>query len=116
IPRTDSDPGAAAASAQLPALTKKEKRHREFLERLDRINRDFAERKDRIYHDKLGTYQKEIREIQDGTHPEFRDRLTALEAERNATVARAELFRQYQHDCAHRIFQAEKEAAEAEFN
>ncbi|KAJ3138791.1 hypothetical protein HK100_012251 [Physocladia obscura] len=99
--------------AQLPS--KKEKRHREFVERVELIGRDFAENKERIYFEKLAAFKQELRDVQDGTHHEFGERVALLEFERKAAIRKAELFRNYQLECANAMYQAEKEAYDQEY-
>ncbi|KAJ3075067.1 hypothetical protein BCR33DRAFT_715095 [Rhizoclosmatium globosum] len=103
------------ADDQLPQLSKKEKRHREFLDRIDLIGRDFSEAKERIYFEKLAAFKQELRDVQDGTHQEFAERVALLEFERNAAIKKAELFRNYQLECAMAMYQAEKEAYDQEY-
>ncbi|KAJ3114510.1 Sin3 histone deacetylase corepressor complex component SDS3 [Physocladia obscura] len=99
---------------QLPS--KKEKRHREFVERVELIGRDFAENKERlIYFEKLAAFKQELRDVQDGTHQEFSERVALLEFERKAAIRKAELFRNYQLECANAMYQAEKEAYDQEY-
>ncbi|KAI9355108.1 Sds3-like-domain-containing protein [Zopfochytrium polystomum] len=96
-------------------LTKKQKRHREFYDRLDRFNRDFAEKKERVYVDKLTRFRREIAEIQQGTHQEFRDRVSLLEMERERAIMLARSFSEYQWDCASNAYRSEAEAAQQEY-
>ncbi|KAJ3069750.1 Sin3 histone deacetylase corepressor complex component SDS3 [Podochytrium sp. JEL0797] len=96
-------------------LSKKDKRHREFLDRVDLIGRDFAETKERIYFEKLAAFKQELREVQDGTLPEFEQRVAQLEYDRQAAIAKAELFRNYQLECAVQMYKAEKEAYDLEY-
>ncbi|KAI8612009.1 Sds3-like-domain-containing protein [Chytriomyces sp. MP71] len=96
-------------------VTKKERRHREFVERVDLIGREFAEAKERIYFEKLAAFKQELRDVQDGTHHEFEERVAILEFERSAAIRRAELFRNYQIETANSMYQAEKEAYDQEY-
>ncbi|KAI9340304.1 Sds3-like-domain-containing protein [Obelidium mucronatum] len=98
-----------------PPMSKKDKRHREFLDRIDLISRDFSEEKERIYFEKLAAFKQELRDVQDGTHQEFAERVAQLEFERSASIKKAELFRNYQLECAITIYQAEKEAYDQEY-
>ncbi|KAJ3026382.1 UNVERIFIED_CONTAM: Sin3 histone deacetylase corepressor complex component SDS3 [Siphonaria sp. JEL0065] len=98
-----------------PTLSKKDKRHREFLDRVDLIQRDFSEAKERIYFEKLDAIKQELRDIQDGVHQEFKERVALLEFERSASIRKAELYRNYQLECAIAIYQAEKEAYDQEY-
>ena len=50
-----------------------------------------------------------------GSHPEFVDRLAALEWERNNAIKRAELYRDYQIDCANRLYEKDREQAVEEY-
>ncbi|KAJ3394556.1 hypothetical protein HDU84_007730 [Entophlyctis sp. JEL0112] len=100
---------------QLPLPSKKEKRHREFMDRVELIGREFAESKERIYFEKLAAFKQELRDVQDGTHQEFEERIALLEFERKAAIRKAELFRNYQLECANVIYQVEKEAYDQEY-
>ncbi|KAJ3097488.1 hypothetical protein HDU97_004855 [Phlyctochytrium planicorne] len=96
-------------------LTKKEKRHKVFCERLEALSRDFLENKERIYFDKLAEIKQELKEILDGTHEEFEERVAILDIERQQAIHQAELYRDYQLECADKLYQMEKELCLQEF-
>ncbi|KAJ3231885.1 hypothetical protein HDU81_003450 [Chytriomyces hyalinus] len=97
------------------ALSKKDKRTKDFTDRIDLIGREFQEGKERIYFEKLAAFKQELRDVQDGTHQEFEERVALLEFERKAAIKRAELLRNYQLECANSMYQAEKEAYDQEY-
>ncbi|KAJ3105737.1 hypothetical protein HDU96_008450 [Phlyctochytrium bullatum] len=96
-------------------LTKKEKRHKVFQERLEALKRDFMDNKEKIYQEKLSNIRQELKDILEGTHEEYKERIAILEMERLAAIHQAELYRDYQLDCADRLFQLEKEQCLQEF-
>ncbi|KAJ3033825.1 hypothetical protein HDV00_005790 [Rhizophlyctis rosea] len=97
-------------------LTKKEKRHKEFSERLDKLNRDFAENKERIFADKIAAFKQEVREVQQGVHPDFEEAMQRLERQRDQTIRQAELFRDYQLERVDILYHQEHQATITEYN
>ncbi|KAI8927180.1 Sds3-like-domain-containing protein [Entophlyctis helioformis] len=95
---------------------KKDRRQRELHENLNRLDRSFLEHKDEIFHEKINAFKSETREIQQGIHPEYLEAFSMLERERDLAIKQAELFRDYELECAQRIYQLEYEASLAEFN
>ncbi|KAJ3298154.1 Breast cancer metastasis-suppressor 1-like protein, partial [Blyttiomyces sp. JEL0837] len=96
-------------------LTKKERRHKDYQEKVERVFREFAENKEAIYAEKLAALKKELREIQDGKHQEFEERVAVLEMERQAAIQKAKMFREYQLECASRLYKAELEHSNNEY-
>ncbi|KAJ3026115.1 hypothetical protein HK097_006527, partial [Rhizophlyctis rosea] len=96
-------------------LTKKEKRHKEFSERIEKLNRDFYVNKETIYQDRLSYFRQEIREVQNGTHPDFEESITKLEQQRDEIIRRAELFRDYQLERVERLYESERETTVREY-
>ncbi|KAJ3149113.1 hypothetical protein HDU86_007056 [Geranomyces michiganensis] len=96
-------------------LTKKERKHREMMERLERLNRDFFHNKDRIFAEKIAEFKEGARQVLAGTHPEFQDVQRKLEDDRNRAIAHAELFRDYQMECAAFMYKHEHDMAIAEY-
>ncbi|KAI8848933.1 hypothetical protein BC829DRAFT_392964 [Chytridium lagenaria] len=84
-------------------LTKKEKRHKVFYERLESLSRDFLDNKEKIYNDKINQIKQELRDILDGTHEEYEEQVHILEQEH------------YQLECADKLFQIEKDTCLQEF-
>ncbi|RUP52403.1 Sds3-like-domain-containing protein, partial [Jimgerdemannia flammicorona] len=95
--------------------SKKDKRRREFTERMQRLNQEFMENKERIYTDKLKAFQSELRAIQDGTQPEFLERLADLEDTRDTMIDQKRLFRNFQLECAGNQYELETKQAEEEY-
>ncbi|KAI8585946.1 Sds3-like-domain-containing protein [Geranomyces variabilis] len=98
-----------------PPLTKKERKHKEMMERLERLNRDFFYNKDRIFSEKIAEFKDGARQVLAGTHPEFQDVQRKLEDDRNRAIAHAELFLKYQMESAARMFKHEHELAMTEY-
>ncbi|KND02757.1 uncharacterized protein SPPG_01840 [Spizellomyces punctatus DAOM BR117] len=96
-------------------LTKKERKHKEYQERLERLNRDFLHNKERIFQDKLGTFKQDIQTLSQGTHPEFTDILRVFDQDRQQAVDYAALFRDYQLDCANVIYRHEHDSTVLEY-
>ncbi|KAJ3285967.1 hypothetical protein HK104_009232 [Borealophlyctis nickersoniae] len=96
-------------------LTKKEKRHKEFNIRLEMLEREFAERREGIFNDKISLFKQEMREVQEGIHPDFEDSVNQLAAERDWAIKKAELFRNYQIECANHLYQIEHETSMREY-
>ncbi|RUS21242.1 hypothetical protein BC937DRAFT_93233 [Endogone sp. FLAS-F59071] len=69
----------------------------------------------RIYSDKLKAFQSELRAIQDGTQPEFLERLADLEETREMMIDQKQLFRNFQIECAEKQFELETTQAEEEY-
>ncbi|RUS27220.1 Sds3-like protein [Jimgerdemannia flammicorona] len=73
------------------------------------------ENKERIYTDKLKAFQSELRAIQDGTQPEFLERLADLEDTRDTMIDQKRLFRNFQLECAGNQYELETKQAEEEY-
>ncbi|KAI9018404.1 Sds3-like protein [Hyaloraphidium curvatum] len=97
-------------------LSKKEKRRQDLLERLERLQRDFAENKEKIFLEKLAGFKREIKDLQDGSHPDFREKMKQLIEERDELIRQAELFRDYQLHCATVLYEAEKASAQEDYH
>ncbi|KAL2914869.1 histone deacetylase and transcriptional regulator [Polyrhizophydium stewartii] len=129
----DEDDEEAAREA-----ARRERRQAELMERVEQLNRTFWERRgmwalaahDRasprchkmlkphihsIFQQKLESYRRELKEIRLGQHPDYLEALAQLERERDAAILKAELFREYELQCAQEIYDKEHEAALAEY-
>ncbi|KAI8820414.1 Sds3-like-domain-containing protein [Fimicolochytrium jonesii] len=98
-----------------PPLTKKEKKHKEMMDRLEKLNRDFVNNKEKIFADKVIDYKEKAQQLLSGTHPEFDDVIKRLEDDRHRSVANAESFRDYQMECAAMLYKHEHDTIIAEF-
>ncbi|KAJ3181816.1 hypothetical protein HK101_009913 [Irineochytrium annulatum] len=97
-------------------MSKKEKRHKLFSERLESLDRDLQENKERLYIEALATIKLEMRSIIDGTHQEYRERVELLEHQRKCAIDRARMFRDYQIECANALYRSETENCNAEYH
>ncbi|KAF8981161.1 hypothetical protein BGZ46_003174 [Entomortierella lignicola] len=95
--------------------TRKEKRARDFQERLLRLELEFEENKQMIYDYQLERYKEEMDAIMNGIHPDFHDQLVDLSEARDITIANARYYRDYQFECAEHAYQLETELAEEEY-
>ncbi|KAJ3412075.1 profilin, required for normal timing of actin polymerization in response to thermal stress [Chytridiales sp. JEL 0842] len=105
-----------ALADYLISVNYKERRNRDFIDRLDRLNRDFADNKEKIYQEKIDGFKQEARQIYNGTHSDFNERLAALEREKVILLNKAELFRLYQLECAKKLHQSETDMSRQEYN
>ncbi|KAG0221009.1 Sds3-like-domain-containing protein [Mortierella sp. GBAus27b] len=94
---------------------RKEKRSRDFQERLLRLELDFEENKQRIYEYQMDRYKEEMDAILNGVHPDFHDQLEDLARIRDITIDNARLYREYQFECAQQACELETELAEEEY-
>lgn len=51
-----------------------------------------------------------------GTHPDFKEKMKQLVEERDELISQAELFRDYQLQCATVLYETEKANAQEEYN
>ncbi|KAI9007211.1 Sds3-like-domain-containing protein [Gaertneriomyces semiglobifer] len=96
-------------------LTKKEKRHKEYMEKLQKLEREFRDQRTKIYADNLQAFQQDVEEILNGTHPEFECELRSYEYDREQALQHAELYRTYRMECAKVLHQLEAADALKEF-
>eukprot|EP00842_Homolaphlyctis_polyrhiza_P000168 jgi/Hompol1/1151/HPOL_004470-RA len=119
IPTDDNDADMeddeVASEAPDVEVSRKEKRLREYVERLERLNRSFWEHRDELYQEKIELFRQEIRDIQKGVHPDYLESLAILEQESKATILQAQLFRDYEQECAQRVYQLEHETSIQEY-
>ncbi|KAF9438118.1 hypothetical protein BGZ76_009649 [Entomortierella beljakovae] len=103
--------------------TRKEKRAREFQDRLLKLELEFEENKQTIYEYQMARYKEEMNAIMNGinirnfhgVHPDFHDQLEDLAGARESTIANARLYRDYQFECAQHTYELETELAEEEY-
>ncbi|KAF9951170.1 hypothetical protein BGZ65_006130 [Modicella reniformis] len=94
---------------------RKEKRTRDFQERLLKLELEFEENKQTIYEYQMARYKEEMNAILNGVHPDFHDQLDDLAKVRDATISNARLYRDYQFECAQQAFELETDLAEEEY-
>ncbi|GJJ75866.1 hypothetical protein EMPS_08224 [Entomortierella parvispora] len=94
---------------------KKDKRRREFQDRLQKLELEFEENKQTIFQYQMARYKEEMSAILNGVHPDFHDQLEDLAEAREITIANARLYRDYQFECAQQAYRLETELAEEEY-
>ncbi|KAI1298621.1 hypothetical protein EDD11_006761 [Mortierella claussenii] len=95
--------------------SKKEKRARDFQERLLKLELEFEDNKQTIFEYQMARYKEEMNAILNGVHPDFHDQLEDLAETRDTTIANARLYRDYQFECAQQAYELETELAEEEY-
>ncbi|KAF9196543.1 Breast cancer metastasis-suppressor 1 [Haplosporangium sp. Z 11] len=93
----------------------KERRKREFQERLLKLELEFEENKQIIFAYQMARYKEEMDAILNGIHPDFHDQLEDLAQARDTAIANARLYRDYQFGCAQHAYELETELAEEEY-
>jgi hypothetical protein len=76
-----------------------ERRRREAVQFMGRIEKEFDQLKDRLYVEKLASLNKDIEQLMDGTLPDFNEQLHALERRRKERLKTIESFYEYQLLC-----------------
>ncbi|KAK3828338.1 MAG: Sds3-like-domain-containing protein [Benniella sp.] len=94
---------------------RKEKRSRDFQEKLLRLELEFEENKQSVYEYQMARYKEEMDAILNGVHPDFHDQLEDLARVRDITIDNARLYRDYQFECAQQAYELETELAEEEY-
>ncbi|KAG5458970.1 MAG: hypothetical protein BJ554DRAFT_713 [Olpidium bornovanus] len=64
----------------VPTETKKEKKRREAIERLNKLSEEFLKQKERLYHDQLEFLEREMKELQEGERSPHFGRVTVAPA------------------------------------
>ncbi|KAJ1553855.1 hypothetical protein HK096_006113 [Nowakowskiella sp. JEL0078] len=57
--------------------------------------------------EKLAGFRKELREAQEGSHPEIEERLIVVKMEKEMAIRSAECFKEYQIQCANSLYETE---------
>ncbi|KAG0350251.1 hypothetical protein BG005_010216 [Podila minutissima] len=106
-----------AAGSDVPdeKESKKEKRKREFQERLMKLETEFDDTKQTIFSYQMARYKEEMGAIMNGFHPDFHDQVEDFADSRNAAIESARLYRDYQFECAQKAYELETELAEEEY-
>ncbi|KAG0083654.1 hypothetical protein BGZ92_010574, partial [Podila epicladia] len=106
-----------AAGSDVPdeKESKKEKRKREFQERLMKLETEFDDTKQTIFSYQMARYKEEMGAIMNGFHPDFHDQVEDFAESRNAAIESARLYRDYQFECAQKAYELETELAEEEY-
>ncbi|ORX87526.1 hypothetical protein K493DRAFT_80977 [Basidiobolus meristosporus CBS 931.73] len=95
--------------------SKKEKLHREILERITRLNEEFELRKSKLFREKSDGLSRELKQIYHETHPEFKASLEELVSQRDESLYATKLYREYLTTHVERIYEAEVQKAEEEY-
>ncbi|KAJ3016446.1 hypothetical protein HKX48_004021 [Thoreauomyces humboldtii] len=98
-----------------PSLSKKDRRTKDMMDKLEKLTMDFAMNKDAIFLEKIKEFQASTREILAGTDLEFQDATRSLEEAREKDALDAELFRNYRLECAALMYKHEHDLAITEF-
>ncbi|KAF9407261.1 hypothetical protein BGZ94_002775 [Podila epigama] len=106
------DAGSDVADVQ---ESKKEKRRRDFQERLLKLEAEFDENKHTIFAYQTAKYKEEMNAIMNGFHPEFHDLVEDFADIRDGAIEQARLYRDYQFECAQKAFELETELAEEDY-
>ena len=112
--------GAAALSAagMDPGESKRDKRRRDMVERVERLRRDTIDRKDAIYSDLQASFNLSLSAMlaqPQPTHPEYLLRLHAQSVQRDAQLLAARLEHTYAVQTATQLYHTEVERAEDEY-
>jgi len=92
-----------------------EKRRRECLGNMEKIEKEFADLKEKFFTEKIEALKKEYEMIKNGTHQGFIKKCKELEESREHKIWAAEKWREYQLENIENIFQAEKKQCEDEY-
>ncbi|KAI9017000.1 Sds3-like-domain-containing protein [Gaertneriomyces semiglobifer] len=85
---------------QEPPLSRKELKQKDYVDRLDKMHRDFLQNRNRIYGDRIRILREDLRDVLQGTHPEFEVEIRRYAIERERIIQQAELFMEYRVECA----------------
>ncbi|CAO3571677.1 unnamed protein product [Mortierella alpina] len=105
----------ASSDVAVEVKDTKEKRRSQFQERLLKLELEFEENKQTIFSYQMARYKEEMDAILNGVHPDFHDQLQDLAEARDAAIASARLYRDYQFECAQQAYVLETEMAEEEY-
>ncbi|KAG5513271.1 hypothetical protein PMAC_001642 [Pneumocystis sp. 'macacae'] len=103
-------------SLNIPIIeSKKNKRRRLLIEKLDHISRDFLINRESYFHNQLLSLQNEIQQLHDGTHSEYLDGLRDLEEIREKELKSVQLMKEFLLKRAENEFEHNVEELEEEF-
>ncbi|KTW27246.1 uncharacterized protein T551_03240 [Pneumocystis jirovecii RU7] len=104
-------------SLNIPIVeSKKDKRRRLLIEKLDHISRDFLINRESYFHNQLLSLQNEIQQLHDGTHIEYLDGLRDLEEIREKELKSVQLMKEFllkraENEFVHNVEELEEEFA-----
>ncbi|CAG8565993.1 1716_t:CDS:2 [Ambispora leptoticha] len=87
----------------------------EINEKMLRMEAELESCKEKLYQEYMNEIINEMKGIQDGTSPEYEERLQMLIEERDATIFRANTYREYLIEISERIFDEEVAQAEQDY-
>lgn len=103
------------SAAEKEVIDLEEKRRRECLGNMEKIEKEFAELKEKFFAEKLETLKKEYELIKGGVHQGYLKKVQELEQVRENKIWSAEKWKEYQIKNIENIFESEKKQAEDEF-
>ena len=92
-----------------------ERRRKEAVQFMNRIEKEFDQLKGRLYVEKLASLNRDIEQLMDGTLPDFNEQLHALERRRKERLKSAESFYDYQLLCLKLRQECEAQQAEQDY-
>ncbi|CAG8508567.1 11778_t:CDS:2 [Ambispora gerdemannii] len=87
----------------------------EINEKMLRMEAELESCKEKLYQEYMNEIINEMKGIQDGTSPEYEERLQMLIEDRDATIYRATTYREYLLEISERIFDEEVAQAEQDY-
>ncbi|OZJ02893.1 hypothetical protein BZG36_03808 [Bifiguratus adelaidae] len=95
--------------------SKRERKHRDIADRMQRLDQEFMENRERLFIEKMHAIREEMRAVQEGTHPEFWERLMDIQQSQEDMIFSAQLFRDYQIERIETEYEQERAAAEDDY-
>ncbi|CAO3590921.1 unnamed protein product [Absidia cylindrospora] len=83
---------------------------------LTRMDHEFWEQSQEVYQEKLSSLQQELKSLQNDTHVTFRESLSDLKIQRDAMIADAECFLNYQMEGMEQLYSEDIANIEDEYN
>ena len=117
-PSGTSGPSVPVDRTELALESKRDKRRRDMVERVERHRRDTVDRKDVIYGDLQESFSLSLQAMTAATtpnHPEYLLRLHALSVQRDADILAARYESAYAVDTTQQLYAAEVDRVEEEY-
>ncbi|KAI9285149.1 Sds3-like-domain-containing protein [Umbelopsis sp. AD052] len=111
----DNDWAEGAVDAAESTESGRDKRKREYTDRVVNINSDFMDNYESIYQEKLNALQEDLLAIQQESHPSLRESMADLEKTRQHVIYQARMIMEYHITCTNEQFQAEISSLEDEY-
>ncbi|KAH8549199.1 Sds3-like-domain-containing protein [Umbelopsis sp. PMI_123] len=93
----------------------RDRRKREYTDRVVNINSDFMDNYEAIYQEKLNALQEDLLAIQQESHPSLRECIADLEKVRQQVIHQARLIMEYHITCTDEQFQTEISSLEDDY-